>query len=424
MVPWLSATCGSNRCRSDAAHHAGAPFVVIAEFAFLEADAGIGDAEVLFDAKEILELFGGERFERLTELGSDPDGAAIGFEDFHFEVGILDADMAPGDSSVIAHQDGVVLFDEVGHELAHFGCAWGAVGSDGDPPDEDLDFGDHAGGGFDLGDSESGGVRRVTMDGGLGAGLPFHDLEMHEDLAGAVQGAGELFAVEIDQAKVFGFHEPLGDEGGCAEGEIIADADGDIPAVAIDIGTFPEAASDFADLEFQFLEGIGVEEGFEFGGGAFGGNGLGGGRGGGGGWRGRLGRMGCVFGFAVEFQVAEQIAGGGGDDGVGREWLEMSPLRMSSSISLALMTFFMMGTGGVGSGMEGRLGGWLVEDVIDQRGVDGVDGGGLVERCGRFATFDVADGLSDAGPEIVVDDEAGILAEAGGVECPAGNGRG
>jgi hypothetical protein len=85
---------------------------------------------------------------------------------------------------------------------------------------------------------------RMAMHGGLGARLPLHDLEMHEDLAGPVQGAGELFAIEIDEAEVLGFHEPFGDEGGGAEGEVITDADGDVAAVAVDVGAFPEAAAD------------------------------------------------------------------------------------------------------------------------------------------------------------------------------------
>ena len=59
------------------------PFIIVAQFAFLQAVAGIWDAEALFDFKQILQLRRRHGFCRSTELGRHQDCAAIGLQDLH-----------------------------------------------------------------------------------------------------------------------------------------------------------------------------------------------------------------------------------------------------------------------------------------------------------------------------------------------------
>lgn len=84
-----------------------------------------------------------------------------------------------------------------------------------------------------------------------GLGLPFHDLQVHQNLAGAFLHAGQLVALEIHQTHVLGFHETLAHQRGRAERDVRTDLDGDVTAVAIDIGAAPQAAANVAQLLFQ-----------------------------------------------------------------------------------------------------------------------------------------------------------------------------
>src|SRR6266702_3978630 len=97
------------------------------------------------------------------------------------------------------------------------------------------------------------GVRRMAMDRGDGAWLALHDLQVHQDFARMLLGAAELVAVQIDEAHVLGFHEAFRAERGRAERDVLADADGDVAAVAIHVSAMPEAAADLANL---FLERV------------------------------------------------------------------------------------------------------------------------------------------------------------------------
>ena len=85
-------------------------------------------------------------------------------------------------------------------------------------------------------------------------------------LARAHAGAGELVGVEIDQAHVRGRHEALADERGRAEGEIVADADGDVAAVAVGVVALPEPAAHIADALLDHLDGGRIEKAFDLGG--------------------------------------------------------------------------------------------------------------------------------------------------------------
>ena len=64
----------------------------------------------------------------------------------------------------------------------------------------------------------------------------------------------ELVAFQVHQAHVLGFHEALGNQRGRAEDDVLADADGDVAAVAVHVGALPEPAADVADLQLQLVD--------------------------------------------------------------------------------------------------------------------------------------------------------------------------
>ena len=69
--------------------------------------------------------------------------------------------------------------------------------------------------------------------------LPLHDLQMHQDFARAPLGPGELVPFEIHKAHVLRFHETLAHQRRCAERDVFADPDREIPAVPIHILPLP-----------------------------------------------------------------------------------------------------------------------------------------------------------------------------------------
>ena len=86
---------------------------------------------------------------------------------------------------------------------------------------------------------------------GHSLGLALHDLEVHQDFAGALLGAAKLVALEVHQAHVLRLHEAFAYERGCADGDVLSGADGDVAAVAVHVGSLPEAATDFTKLFLQ-----------------------------------------------------------------------------------------------------------------------------------------------------------------------------
>ena len=77
------------------------------------------------------------------------------------------------------------------------------------------------------------------MGGGHCLGLALHDLEVHQDLAGPLFFAGKLVALQIHQAHVGRFHESFGNQGRGAKRDVLTHSDGQVSAVAIDIGALP-----------------------------------------------------------------------------------------------------------------------------------------------------------------------------------------
>jgi hypothetical protein len=74
---------------------------------------------------------------------------------------------------------------------------------------------------------------------GYRARLPFHDLQMHEDLARAFPGSGQLITFQIHQAHVFGLHKALRDQRGGAQGDVFTHPDSDVATIAIYISPLP-----------------------------------------------------------------------------------------------------------------------------------------------------------------------------------------
>ena len=106
----------------------------------------------------------------------------------------------------------------------------------------------------------------MGMHAGLGLGLALHDGEVRLGLAGALARARELVAVEIDETHLLGRHEAFRDERRRAQHEIVADAHGDVAAVAVDVVLGPDAAADVADPLLERLDGGRIEEPLDLGG--------------------------------------------------------------------------------------------------------------------------------------------------------------
>ncbi len=74
----------------------------------------------------------------------------------------------------------------------------------------------------------------------------------------------KLVALQVHQAQVLRFHEALGHQRRRAERHVLADANGDVAAVAIHIGAAPEAPADVANLQFERVDFRRVEKGLRF----------------------------------------------------------------------------------------------------------------------------------------------------------------
>jgi len=200
-----------------------------------------------------------------AEAGRDAFLAGRIGKKLYLPVGVLDV-LAPDDHAVVLHEHGLVVLADaellVGEPA---GLAQHALG-DADLAEEDLGLGDEARGDVDVGDGEGGGVRRVRVHDGLDLGPLLVARDVDAGLAGAHAGAGELFAVEVHEAHVLGLHEALADQRGRAEGEVVADADGDVAAVAVGVLTLPEAAAHLADPFLQDVDRGRVEEFLDLGG--------------------------------------------------------------------------------------------------------------------------------------------------------------
>ena len=84
---------------------------------------------------------------------------------------------------------------------------------------------------------------------------------MQEDLAGARLGSGNLNAVQIDQAHIFGRQVELADQGRRAEHLVGPDAIGDVAAVAIDKLRI-HSLRPTAQISFLTASASGVEKSF------------------------------------------------------------------------------------------------------------------------------------------------------------------
>ena len=165
---------------------------------------------------------------------------------------------------MVRHQNRVVLVHEVRDQLPHLWRAGRAIRRNRNGR-KDFILGNHARGRLDARDGEARAVRRMAMTRGDGPRLTLHDLQVHQDFAGAFLHAGKLVAFEIHEAHVLGFHETLAHERRRAERDVFAHANRDVAAVAIDISALPEPAADVAKLFLQRLAIRRIEKRFEFG---------------------------------------------------------------------------------------------------------------------------------------------------------------
>ena len=138
--------------------------------------------------------------------------------------------------------------------------AGGFIFGQADLTEEDLGLGNHAGRWLDTRDREGGAVRRVSVAAGLGLGLAFHDGEVRHALGGALVFAGELHALHVHEAHLLERHEAFGNESRSAEHEVVADADGEVAAIAVGIFAGPHALADVHHPLLELDDGRRVEE--------------------------------------------------------------------------------------------------------------------------------------------------------------------
>jgi hypothetical protein len=86
---------------------------------------------------------------------------------------------------------------------------------------------------------------------------------MHQNLARALFGAGELVALEVHKAHVLGLHEAFAHQRRRADRDVFPDSDGDVATVAIDIFALPEPATNVAELFLERVRGRRVEVSFQ-----------------------------------------------------------------------------------------------------------------------------------------------------------------
>src|SRR2546423_748493 len=104
----------------------------------------------------------------------------------------------------------------------------------------------------------------MTMDRRHGAWLPFHNLKMHQNFAGAILCADELVAIEINQAHIVWLHKTLGDQRGRTQRNVLSRPNGNVAPVAIHISALPQTAANLADLQLQSMNLRRVEERLNF----------------------------------------------------------------------------------------------------------------------------------------------------------------
>ncbi len=96
-------------------------------------------------------------------------------------------------------------------------------------------------------------VRRMAMHAGVYARRLHHgDVDAH--LARPRTVTAELPCVHVHEADVLTTHEPLAAEGRCAENQVLANADGDIAAVAVRVALIVDAAPHLADLILDLID--------------------------------------------------------------------------------------------------------------------------------------------------------------------------
>ena len=185
---------------------------------------------------------------------ADHDGFAVGVDhlDIPFRVGDR---VGPADDAVIGQQNRIVIFDKGKHGLGKGAGSWSFIGRQGDRPDKYFLLRDQVALRHHPGNGVGGGVGRMAVNDGFGAGDSFVNLQMQQNFAGLGTVAADLSIVEVDQRNVLHAQVSLAAERGRAENIVGRNTDGDIAAISIDILPFPELA---AHAHHLLLEGGGL----------------------------------------------------------------------------------------------------------------------------------------------------------------------
>ena len=177
-------------------------------------------------------------------------------------LGLLDVATAANDA-VVLHEYDVRLLRGLCNALRDLVGTGRRVGRERNLREEDVGFGVDAVRRHEPREEERVAVRRMAVHASVHAGRLHHrDMDLH--LARARTVAAELAGRHVDKADVLALHEALAAESRRAEDKILADADGEVAAVAVGISLVVDAPAHFADLVLDLVDRGGVEEFVEF----------------------------------------------------------------------------------------------------------------------------------------------------------------
>ena len=221
---------------------------VAAEVAILEPalEARVGDAQLGLELDQLGRLLVGVVVHPADLLGQDQD-AAVGVDDFRLEIGVFQVG-AVGDGAVVGQQDRLGVLDVRQHGVGKRLAARRLVGRDRDLAQEHLDFGQDALGDRLAGDGEGRRVRRMTVHDRAHVGPRLHDRQVQQDLARALALAGDLLAVQVDDAQIVGLHESLRHPRRRAEHPVVAEPQADVAVVGRGESLVVDPPADLAHL--------------------------------------------------------------------------------------------------------------------------------------------------------------------------------
>ena len=217
-----------------------------------------GKAERLADSEEVLDALGPDLIELGAVAAGKKENLAVGVGVLGEPFGLLDIARA-ADDTVVLHEDHVRLFGHLSDVRCDLVRSGRSVRSERNLIEENVGLGIDAVRRNLTREKKRVAVRRMAMDAGVPAG-GLHHRDVNLNLARARTVAAELPRVHIDEADILFLHKALAAQRGRTENEILADADGEIAAVAVGKAARVNAATHLAHIGLDLADCGRVEE--------------------------------------------------------------------------------------------------------------------------------------------------------------------